>query len=337
MQRKKIVSVAILGALISLNSYNVVLASEEENIVKEQQVNVSEETLPQETEKQTQTYPTQPAKITPLDTSAAWLYTADRPYLEIHNPSVDLNETIFFAKDGSFNVDRYMWWNYAINQKSDNKYSPDRLGGKILNKTFRTLHLLPKDRAYAKNPIIDQYLQKVPMRWTLKSVEEFRTFAEFLKAGIADEEINNVKPVLLLEINNVIYSLEEIFESTELTKADKEFLTTSFFIPSNESLAFVEQFFAEARRYCRKTTGAVEGAKPEMKYPTIREIVFEKLLKDCKDFKKEKIVPGILKNGVVMGAGSIGTGLVLFNLLTKEQQKEIKKYFKYIPKLLKGI
>ncbi len=232
------------------------------------------------------------------DSPASWLYSVpNHMVFETHDPKTCCNQTILLSASLK-NVERHIWWNYAICKKFDKHFKPERAGGRGFAGIFKTLRLIPKNYAYIDtDPIIKAYGN--PMRWTFDTVEKFRVAKNHFLAKIsAPKQDLTQRSVILLEITGKSYTLKDVNESTVLNVDDKEFLRKYFEIP--EDLPYIREFFGESLSFFRETTGRVESSgHPDLKYLTMGESIFHYALKSCKELKHEKIIELVLFAAIV--------------------------------------
>ncbi|KKP25430.1 MAG: hypothetical protein UR14_C0006G0063 [candidate division TM6 bacterium GW2011_GWE2_31_21] len=247
-------------------------------------------------------------------TPAVRLYNAGNFYLENRLPIDGMNKVLEFTLENNAADVLTEWkWNYALCKKTENKFTPERIGGQILNSTFKFFHLLSPDFAYKGTPIVDEYLAESPFFVSLKS-EDLKTVINYIESKLQNK-VAEIKPILLLELDDKVITEKELAANVKVDKKDKEFLISHFTLVTEDEIAAAKKFFATSIDNFRDTVSTVEGSSPELKYANIRETIYHDLLKKCKDFKIEKIAAPILE-GLIISA--VAAAAVKLKLVSKE-------------------
>jgi len=272
------------------------------------------------------------------DSPAAWLFKAGEFYLEVRKPAEGINHVLKTSKDGSFLVEEENIWNYALHKKTTNRFVPERIVGKACAKVFKAVHMLPSDYNYKGSPIMDEYSKGIPFRMSFANVDELQKVLTYLKSKfvskIYDENpytgqtLPATKSVLLLEIDNKAMTIEEINQTNLINKADVDFIQANFTLPTENELLDLRKFFGESRTNFRDTIRDTED-HPGMKFKTMREYIYNDVMKKCKDFKSEQIIPSMIE-----GAALAVTLVIMAKLLNMPQSSyDSKNLEKLISKL----
>jgi len=251
--------------------------------------------------------------ITLKQDSMGLFYNIDKEmYFETHNPAKDQNTLLRLEEN--FDVGREMWWHWGAMKKSDFKHTMGSPLANKIEKALEAVYIKPITK-YNGLPLIDEYLNYMPMFWTLDK-KHFTKTINYLKGHLSS--INpTVKPLL-------IYTVVD----GNATPEEKAFIEKYFTVPTDKDYETLMTFFAESKVYMRETTNRVESSKPSLVLgKDMRNYIFYDLQKFACEFNTNKIARLVImglaayywKNGHLpaLPNGLQKVSSTLFNLLNK--------------------
>lgn len=152
--------------------------------------------------------------------------------------------------------------------------------GDEIHDSLIKLGLCPK-RTYQHTLFTHEYLQNMPMKLSLRSVEDLRSFASHLKSTLADKTYKYAdKPILFLEI------AQDPALST-LDDDDKAFIAEYF------TLCDHTNYFNECWKDLMSQNCDLEGARPKYRSENVAETLLRQTEKACNYFIGHDVTVGI--------------------------------------------
>lgn len=260
-----------------------------------------------------------------IDTPVAlFKTTAKDPYLMVYKPGASVLETIVFGwyKGTGTRVERVadattqLELMLPIRQTLLFEDGPVKLDKKFVGwrestiargyeDIFKAIGVMA-DPYYKGNPLVDQYLEGIPMKWVLNEATEISSLRKYLQprfdeAGIAGK--GEKKPVLIIEFDG---------QDREITKEDQEFIN-KYFSPCSLTDEAIKTFFTTHQSKIRDAI--VNGKDAKQVGESFADMMFRQIESVTSEFKTKEMAVAIVF-GLLSG--------LLFETL-HEHKKEIIK------------
>lgn len=250
--------------------------------------------------------------------------TAKDPYLMVYKPGASCLETIIFGwyKGTGTRVDRVsnaatqLELMMPIRQTLLFEDGPVKLDKKFIGwrestiargyeDIFKAIGVMA-DPYYKGNPLIDQYLAGIPMKWVFNTAAEISSLRRYLQprfdeAGVAGK--GEKKPVLIIEFDG---------QDTEISIEDQAFIN-KYFSPCSLTDEAIKIFFNTHQGKIRDAI--VNGKDAKQVGESFADMMFRQIESVTSEFKTKEMAVAIVF-GVLSG--------LLFEIL-HEQKKEIIK------------